>query len=287
MTFIATGNAVIMAGATPVFADVDPDTFCLSAAEAEKKITSRTKCLMPVHLYGQAADMDAIMALARKYNLKVVEDAAQGVGVKFNGQHVGTFGDLGILSYYGNKTITCGEGGVVLTNDDELAKLCYRLKNHGRDVKGTFMHEHIGFNFSFTEMQAAIGIAQMKKLDRVTGRKQQIADRYVNELAGLPRFRAAYIDPRCSPIYWFTSFLTDDNAEISAYLMEHGIQTRKFFYPMHLQPCYKGVVDVSGNYPVTERIYEQGISLPSSYGLTDEEQAVVIEKIKQFYADRG
>ncbi|MDX2003540.1 MAG: DegT/DnrJ/EryC1/StrS family aminotransferase [Chitinophagales bacterium] len=286
MTFIATANAVIMAGATPVFADVEPDTFCFSVTEAEKKITPRTKCLMPVHLYGQAADMDKVMALANKYDLKVIEDAAQGVGVRFNGKHVGTFGHLGILSYYGNKTITCGEGGVVLTDDDELAKLCYRLKNHGRDVKGTFMHEHIGFNFSFTEMQAAIGIAQMIKLERIISRKKQLADRYYQELSDLPRFKPAYIDLRCTPVFWFTSFLTEDHKAISEYLLENGIQTRRFFYPLHLQPCYKGIVDVSGEYPVTERIYNQGISLPSSYGLTDEEQTYIIAKIKAFYADR-
>ena len=287
MTFIATANAVIMAGATPVFCDVDERTYCFSVEKAEARITPRTKCVMPVHLYGQAADMYAVMEFAKKHNLKVVEDAAQGVGVKFNGQHVGTFGDLGILSYYGNKTITCGEGGVVLTNNDELAKLCYRLKNHGRDVKGTFLHDHIGFNFSFTEMQAAIGIAQMHKLDRIVARKQFIYDRYVNELAGLPRFRAVYIDPRCSPIFWFTSFQTDDNVALQDFLLANGIQTRKFFYPLHKQPCYKGIIDDTTDCPVSSKVYDEGISLPSSYILTDDEQSLVISKIKEFYANRG
>ena len=185
LTFVATANAVILAGATPVLCEVEPDTFCLDAGRAEKLVTPRTRALLPVHLYGQSADMEQVMALARRYNLKVIEDAAEGIGVTFEDRHVGSFGDMGILSYYGNKTITCGEGGMVLTGDDELAKAAYRLKNYGRDQKGTFIHESIGFNFSFTDLQAAIGIAQMKKLPAIVRRKREIHDRYVDELRSL------------------------------------------------------------------------------------------------------
>ena len=163
---------------------------------------------MPVHLYGQSADMIEVTAFASRHGLKIVEDAAQGVGVLFQGQHVGTFGDFGVLSYYGNKTVTCGEGGVVLTPDDSLAKAVYRLKNHGRDQKGTFIHDTIGFNFSFTELQAAVGLAQMKKLPAIIARKREIRDRYCAELRGLQGFREVYIDPRCEPVFWFTSFLS-------------------------------------------------------------------------------
>ncbi len=287
LTFIATANAVIMAGAKPVFCEIKEDTFCIDVQKAQKLINSKTKVIMPVHLYGQSADMDEVMAFARKNNIKIVEDAAQGVGVKFNHQHVGTFGELGILSYYGNKTITCGEGGVVLTNDDELAKICYRLKNHGREVKGTFVHEHIGFNFCFTEMQAAIGIAQMKKLARVIERKNKINTLYNEQLKGLTRFRSVYIDPRTSPVFWFTSFTTEDHEELTKFLFEKGIQTRKFFYPLHLQPCYKGMIDIQEDFPISKKIFDQGISLPSSYNLTEEDQLFVIEKIKEFYAHRN
>src|SRR5208282_1854924 len=132
---------------------------------------------------------EQVMALARRYNLKVIEDAAEGVGVTFAGRHVGTFGDMGILSYYGNKTITCGEGGMVLTDNDDLARAAYRLKNYGRDRKGTFVHESIGFNFSFTDLQAAIGIAQMRKMPAIVHRKREIHDRYVEELQGLAGLR--------------------------------------------------------------------------------------------------
>jgi len=239
MTFIATANAVIMAGAKPIFCDVYPDTFCIDVERAEGTISEHTKAIIPVHLYGQSADMVKIKILAHKYNLRIIEDAAQGIGVTFENRHVGTFGDLGVLSFYGNKTITCGEGGMVLTNDDELASKCYRLKNHGRDKKGIFVHEDIGYNFSFTEMQAAVGISQMKKLSKIISRKKVIHELYRRALANLDRLLPVHIDTRTEPVYWFTSFLSDDVDELSKYLLESDIQTRRFFYPLHLQPCYK------------------------------------------------
>ena len=167
ITFAATANAVILAGATPVLAEVSDNTFCIDIDSILENITTKTKAIIPVHLYGQSPDMNRIIKLAKDRSIYVIEDAAQGVGVTFEGKHAGTYGELGILSYYGNKTITTGEGGMVLTDNDDLAKKIYQLKNHGRSEKGTFIHESIGYNFSFTEMQAAIGIAQMKKLKRI------------------------------------------------------------------------------------------------------------------------
>lgn len=286
ITFVATANAVILAGARPVLCEVKEDTFCIDIDRAQKLITKKTKAIIPVHLYGQSADMDKIMAFAKKYGLTVIEDAAQGVGVSFNGKHVGTFGEMGILSYYGNKTITCGEGGIILTDNDDLAKSVYRLKNHGRDTKGTFIHEHIGFNFSFTEMQAAIGIAQMKKLELIKKRKQDIRARYLEELSTIKDLRPVYIDPRCAPVFWFTSYISAKSDQLAEFLKNNGIQTRRFFYPLHLQPCYtnqKIVKNIKGKFDVSERIYRQGISLPSSYLLKEEDLSFVIQKIKDFF----
>lgn len=291
LTFIATANAVVMAGAMPVFCDIRPDTLCVDVAAAEQLVTVRTKAVMPVHLYGQAADMDAVLAFAKRHELLVVEDAAQGVGVKFNGRHVGTFGQLGVLSFFGNKTITCGEGGIVLTDDDALAKACYRLKNHGRERKGTFIHEEIGFNFSFTEMQAAIGVAQMKKLDRIVARKRQIHDRYVAELAGIQGLAPCLIDPRTSPVFWFTSFLSDDSDGLADWLAKHEVQSRRFFYPLHQQPCYQKDAAISARnlraFPVAEEGFRRGISLPSAYSLTDDQQTTVIDFVRAFHANRA
>ena len=286
MTFIASANAVLMAGAIPVLCDVYKNTFCIDVEEAEQLINKKTKAIMPVHLYGQSADMAKIQSLSEKYNIRVIEDAAQGVGVKFSGKHVGTFGDVGILSYYGNKTITTGEGGMVITDDKNIAEKCYRLKNHGRINKGTFIHDEIGFNFSFTEMQAALGIAQMKKLPKVISKKKKIYDTYMRELQHLSGLAPAFIDPRTSPVYWFTSFLCENIEEFSDYLLKHKIQTRRFFYPLHQQPCYKkstAKVRMHSKYPISEMIFNMGISFPSSYNLKEDQQIEIIKRIKEFY----
>jgi perosamine synthetase len=288
-TFIASANAVILAGAVPVLCEVCEDTFCIDIERAETLVTRRTKAVMPVHLYGQSANMPEVMAFAQRHGIQVIEDAAEGVGVRYDGRHVGTFGEMGILSYYGNKTVTCGEGGIVLTNNDALAKAAYRMKNYGREYKGTYVHETIGFNFSFTDLQAAIGISQMKKLPAIMRKKREIHDRYVQELRPVDRLRPVYVDPRCQPVFWFTSFLCDDPEMLSAFLLAQHIQTRRFFLPLHQQPCYaaEGYVRMTdGDFRVSESIYRQGISLPSSYNLTEDDQAHVIEQIRRFYANR-
>ena len=283
ITFVASANAVIMTGASPVFCEIRSDTFCIDVSAAEKLVNENTRAIMPVHLYGQSADMDALQRLAASESIFIIEDAAQGVGVKFNGKHVGTFGELGILSFYGNKTITCGEGGVILTDSDELKEECYRLKNHGRSVKGIFKHEAIGYNFAFTEMQAAIGIAQMNKLSRIIERKSKIRDLYYKELSSFSSaFEPVYVDPRSSPVYWFTSFLAQDRKNLQAFLREQGIQTREFFYPLHLQPCYSNM-RIEGEFKTSEEVYTKGISLPSSYMLTGDNQMRVIDAVKEFY----
>lgn len=285
LTFVATANAVILAGATPVLCEITSDTFCLDVLRAEELVTARTKAVMPVHLYGQSADMKAICDFANRNSLAVIEDAAQGVGVRFCGQHTGTFGSMGVLSYYGNKTITCGEGGIVLTNDDDLAKRAYRLKNHGRDVKGTFVHDYVGFNFSFTELQAAVGIAQMAKLPEIKNKKYKIYKRYEQELAGLPDLQPAFIDPRCEPVFWFTSFLVEDADSFAAFMRSREIQTRRFFYPLHLQPCYadkKYIKNIDDDFAISNLVFKRGISLPSSYALTEEQQHTVIRAVTDF-----
>jgi perosamine synthetase len=290
ITFVATANAVILAGAKPVLCEIKEDTFTIDVKKAKKLITNKTKVIIPVHLYGQSADMDEVLIFAKKHNLKILEDAAQGVGVKFNNRHTGTYGDIGILSYYGNKTITTGEGGIILTDSEKLAKEVYRLKNHGRDVKGTFIHEHIGFNFGFTEMQAAIGISQMKKLPEIITKKQKIHDLYEKELSEINGFKIAFLDKRSTPVFWFTSFTTDRTDELIDFLTECKIQTRRFFYPLHLQPCYadkQHIKNIDDDFSISERAYKRGISLPSSYSLTIEDQYAVINKIKEFYENRG
>lgn len=285
MTFIATSNAVIMADAKPIFCEVDEKTFCISPEKFEKLINKKTKAVIPVHLYGQSADMETIMSISEKHNIFVVEDAAQGIGVRFKGKHVGSFGHMGILSFYGNKTITCGEGGIILTDSEELRDKCYILKNHGRPERGTFKHEHIGFNFAFTEMQAAIGISQMKKLPKIIDKKKQICDFYYQELSNISKeLQPVFLDNNCEPVFWFTSFLCEKKNELKKFLLDKGIQTRDFFYPLHLQPCYSKI-KTKGKFTISEKIYSKGISLPSSYNLTYEQQKYIIDSIREFFHD--
>lgn len=279
-TFVATINPVILVGAKPILVDIDKDTFCMDANLIEQKITSKTKAIIPAHLYGQMADMEKIEKIAKKYNLYIIEDAAQAVGVKFDNKHAGTFGEYGSFSFYGNKTITTAEGGVLVTNNTELAERAYRFKNHGRLQKGVFIHETIGLNFSFTEMQAAIGIAQMRKLGRIIERKQEIYNTYVRELAGIKGITFPNIDSRCSPVHWFTNIVIKDAEKLSEALKNRGIQTRRFFYPIAKQPCYKEY-NFEGTYPAAEYAYNCGLSLPSSVLITEKELQEVCTAIRE------
>ncbi len=283
LTFVASSNAVIMAGAKPIFCPVRADTLCIDVEAAVSLINDNTKAIMPVHLYCQSADLDAVLALAKRFELKVIEDAAEVIGVKFRDRHVGHYGDVGIFSFYGNKTITCGEGGIILTNSDIIAQNCRRLKNHGRSRRGTFVHEKIGFNFAMTDMQAAVGIAQLRKLSAIIKRKQQIHEGYISGLVDIAQLEPLFIDSRCQPVHWFSCFYAENRVELADYLANHGIETRPFFYPLHLQPCYQGWTDPKMTYPVSTSAYERGICLPSAYILTDEEQDFIITKIHHFY----
>ncbi|MFQ5462051.1 MAG: DegT/DnrJ/EryC1/StrS family aminotransferase [Phycisphaerae bacterium] len=267
LTFVASANAVILAGAVPVFCDVNCDTMMLDPEQVAETIGPRTRAIMPVHLYGMAADVANLKTLAERHGLLLVEDAAQGVGVRRHGRHAGTTGHAGVLSFYGNKTLTTGEGGIILTDDDSLAEACYRLKNHGRLGKGVFLHDEIGFNFSFTDMQAALGISQLARLDRIIADKARIRARYEQRLGDLDGLRLQRVPPGVEPVHWFTNVFCEDAASLAQSLSEQAIETRRFFYPLHLQPCYRDLNPPAC--PTSVRLYETGLSLPSWCGLAD------------------
>jgi len=285
LTFIATANAVILSGATPILCDIETENLGFDLNHAKKLITNKTKAMIPVHLYGLSCKLDQISKFCNENNLLLIEDAAQGVGVKYNKKHVGTFGIAGILSFYGNKTMTCGEGGLILTDDEEIAQKCYRLKNHGRDIKGIFTHEHIGFNFSFTEMQAAVGIAQFKKLDKIIGKKESLFQKYYNGLKNIEKIKLMNIPNNVNPVHWFTNIFVSDVDDLSKYLYDNKIGTRRFFYPLHLQPCYQHFSQDlnSDNFKNSFKSYNTALSLPSLYSLSDDNQDYIIEKIKRYY----
>jgi len=281
-TYIATATAVILAGAKPVFCEVEGNYLSLDLEHAERLINSKTKAMIPVHLYGQAGNVDRVVSFAKEHGLAVIEDAAQSVGVTFKGRHVGTFGDLGAFSFYGNKTITCGEGGMVVTNDPELGSKCVRLKMHGRDQKGTYLHEEIGFNFCITDMQSAVAIAQMKKLDAIVEKKRAIFDNYRMAWQGIEEMEPMAVDADCEPVHWLSVFFTDRKEELKEYLLKQDIQVRDLFCPLHRQPCFRDL-GIQDDYPVSDRLFRRGLALPSSYSLTTEEQQVVVDAVEAFF----
>lgn len=271
LTFVATANAALLAGARPVFADIEPRTLGLDAGSLERAITPRTKAIIVTHLYGLAAEMDPILEFAERRGVAVIEDAAQAHGVRYRGRHAGTLSSAGVLSFYGNKTITTGEGGVVLTDDDEIAQACRRLKNHGRDVKGTFFHPTIGWNFCMSEMQAALGVVQLQKLDAILARKIEIWEMYREGLRGVPGVEILPVPRQVEPAFWLVNIFLDHPEELSTALGQHNVLTRRLFPPLHQQPCYRDVAPAPGPFPEATRAYARGLSLPSSATLGRDE----------------
>src|SRR3989338_7139504 len=227
---------------------------------------------MPVHLYGQSADMGAIIKIARKHKLYVIEDAAQGIGVKFQGKPVGSFGEVGCLSFYADKTITTGEGGMILTNDDELAKKAFIMQNQGRVSRGWYIHENIGYNFRMCDFQAAVGLGQLKKLSLIIKRKKKIEGLYRKYLKDIPGVELPYIDSRGFNVPFRTLILVNNPQALMEFLDKKGIKAGRTFYPLHLQPCYKGRgYNTKGNFPNSMRAFERILRLPSAVTLAEKE----------------
>jgi len=280
-TFIATLNAVTWTGATPVLVDVTEETWNIDPRAVEHAVTGRTRTVVPVHLYGQSADLETLESITRQHDLVMVEDASESVGCRFQGRHVGAWGQAGCFSFYGNKTITTGQGGMITTDDEEVRRRCIVLKNHGREERGTFVHREVGYNFAFTDLQAAIGLAQMDKLEEIFRRKKGHHERYRERLAGVSAISFPAGDPRCQTVPWFTNILVDDPQALGDHLAKAGIGTRRLFVPLHRQPCCRG--QFPDRFPVSDRIYRHGLSLPSSATLTDDQVDHICDRIGTFY----
>ena len=255
LTFAATINAVIYTGAKPVLVDVHPDYWCMDPDEVEKVITRRTKAIIPVHLYGHPCDMDPIMELAEKYGLFVVEDAAEAHGAEYKGKKVGSFGHVSCFSFYGNKIITTGEGGMCVTDDEELAERMRLLRGHGMREEKRYWHDVVGYSYYMTNLQAAIGVAQLKKIDRFIERKRHIARLYAEELSTINGITLHPEMPWAKCVYWLYSILIDrmrvgvGRDYLMKQLEREGIETRPFFYSLHDMPPYKNFT--RGSYPVS------------------------------------
>ncbi len=282
-TMIATAGAVTQCGATPVFVDSEPGTGNIDVSLIEDKITTRTRAIVPVHIYGHPCDMDPICRLARDYGLFLVEDAAESHGARYKGRQVGTFGDAGCFSFYANKIITTGEGGMITTDDDALA---YRLR-HTRayyfDEERHFWHKRLAWNLRMSSLEAAVGRAQLQRLDELIAARAQTAAYYTEQLGDLVELleQKEYAEPVC----WMFGILARDRQErdgLMAYLQEHGVETRTFFLPLHQQPVYKQKLSL----PVAEELGRRGLYLPSGSGLTQEQRSTVVRHVRDYLAPR-
>jgi perosamine synthetase len=287
-TLIVSANTVILAGAKPVLVDVDEKTWCLDPGKIEEKITPRTKAIMAVHMYGHPCDMPAILDIARRHRLAVIEDCAEAHGAELGGRKVGTFGDAGCFSFYGNKILTTGEGGMVLVRDAALAGKLRLLRDQGFEPP-RFVHKVMGFNYRLTNVQAAIGLAQTEKADEKVRRKRQIGDWYLSLFppdsdVGLP-----HEAPGAKNVYWMfgvklgQAFSRGRDAVMEE-LKAKGVETRAFFCPMHRQPVFQSPADgrypdVGGAYPVSDDLWNRGLYLPSGTGLTLEQASEVVTKL--------
>lgn len=290
-TIISCAMAVTKAGAVPVLIDSDMHTWNMKAEEIEAKITPRTKAIMIVHLYGLPVEADPILALAEKYGLKVIEDAAEMHGQTYKGKPCGSFGDISTFSFYPNKHITTGEGGMVVTDDEDLAQRCRMLRNlcFRKDVR--YVHDEISDNYRFTNLQAAVGLAQLERLDEFVARKRTMGRYYTERLKDveglmLPIEKTGYADN----IYWvygivLNSDIQTDNKTIQKLLADEGIGSRTFFWCMHEQPVYRKQGLFHGeNYPNAEYLARKGFYIPSGLALTQEQMDQVVTGVKRVMA---
>lgn len=279
LTYIASVNAIAYVGATPVFVDSEPLAWNLDISKIEEKITNKTKAVMVVHLYGAVCDMDSIRNICTKYGLMLIEDVAEAFGSQYKGRYAGTFGDIATFSFFGNKTITTGEGGMVVSNDSATIARAAYLKSQAVSTTHEYWHDEMGFNFRMTNICAAIGVAQLEQADSVIKAKRRLANWYREELEGLPLTFQLEM-PQTVHTYWMVSILAEDTKmrnHIRQMLKESGVETRPLFPPAHMMPVFR----TKEPYPVAESLSERGLNLPSYPSLTREQVCFISSKIRE------
>lgn len=290
-TIISCAAAIVQAGFTPVLVDADSVTWNMAPSKIEEKITPKTKAIMVVHIYGLPSDMNPIMEIAQKHGLKVIEDSAEMHGQTYCGTPCGSFGEVSTFSFYPNKHVTTGEGGMVVTDDANIAEHCRSLRNLCFQPKQRFVHEELGFNYRFTNLQAALGLAQLERLDEFVVRKRAIGRFYYECLSGLDEIELSPLETDYSKnIHWVFGIVLSDKVAFAAEeamrrLAKLNIGTRPFFWGMHEQPVFKKMgLFAHESYPVTERISRRGFYIPSGLALTIEQQRIVVEAVKKMLA---
>ena len=288
-TFISSATCIMMAGAKPVFVDIDPESLNINAAKIESKITGKTKAILPVEIFGNPAGIDKVCEIAQKHNLVVIEDSCEALGSALNGKKVGTFGTMSMFAFYPNKQITTGEGGMILTDDDDLADMCVSLRNQGRGRGGGWLgHERLGYNFRLSDINCALGIVQLSKIELVKAKRRQVVKWYQEMLAGDDRLIVP-VEPADCDVSWFVfvvrlaeEFTLEQRDKILKAMNSRGIEVGNYFPPVHLQPFMVERFGYSkGDFPVTESVCKSTIALPFYNNLTYDEVAIVCRELKE------
>lgn len=289
-SFIASSNSVLFEGARPVFVDVDADTWQIDPARIETAITPRTRAILPVDVFGSIPDMEAIGAIAREHGLRVIEDSCEALGTTSAGRPAGVLGDAGCFGFYPNKQITTGEGGMVVTDDDDIAFLVRSMRNQGRDPgAGWLQHSRLGFNFRLSDINCALGIAQMERLDEILTKRSQVAHWYLDRLTSEPRVRAQQV-PADVSMSWFVfvvrlddRYKQTDRDRLLGQMRDEQIGCSNYFTPIHLQPFYQRDLGYAeGDFPVTESLSARTVALPFHNGLSEHDVDRVVETLRRF-----
>lgn len=284
LTYIATANAVRYCGATPVFVDSEESTFNIDPNKIEEKISSHTKAIMPVHLYGLSADMKPILEIGERYGIPVIEDAAEAHGAEYNGQKVGGFGKAASFSFFGNKVITCGEGGMVTTNDEKLYQRMKLLKGQAVSPEKRYWHVDVGYNYRMTNMQAAVGLGQLENIEWHMEQRKRVAGLYAKHLSGAEKYmKLQHVPENYKSVYWMSNVILQDEVEkerdqVMQEMENCNIEMRPVFYPMHIMPPY---FEAEAKFPVAEKLGARGISLPSHAELDEEKIEYICDCLKK------
>jgi perosamine synthetase len=284
LTYVATANAVSYTGATPVLADCEVNAWTLDAEQIETLITSRTKAIIPVPLYGHPCDMDPILDLAKAHKFHVIEDAAEALGAQYKGKLCGSIAEISTFSFYGNKTITTGEGGMVVTHDDDVAAKVRILKGQGMDPSRRYWFSMVGYNYRMTNIQAALGVAQLENVGEFLAKRRRIGELYNEHLREVPGITLPIEKDYATRSYWMYSILIEEEYgksrdELMLKLAENGVETRPFFYPMHIMPVYAD--KKLSNLKNAERIASKGITLPTFFELENEDIVFISNVLKE------
>jgi perosamine synthetase len=284
-SFVASANCILYERAVPVFVDVDPRTGNIDPALIEARITTRTKAILPVHVFGQPADMDPILDIARRHHLVVIEDACEAIGAEYKGRRVGALGDAGIFAFYPNKQMTTGEGGMIVTTRDEWSPVFASLRNQGREeMNGWLDHARLGYNYRMSELSAALGVVQMERIEELLSNRERVAALYTRRLAQMSGVATPAIATTTTRMSWFVYVIRLDPAvnrdRVIAGLNGAGIAARPYFPAIHLQPFYRQLGHEPGTYPVTEQLSHQSLALPFHGRLSESDIDRVCEQLQ-------